>query len=198
MSKTTAAMSAALASMVVFTAPAARGAEDLVSFTGSWGIVSQSQVTSYSVSNEAFSFSFDLPSPIANQTINDSGFLLYATTQATNFVYNLNGSPIALILSQVAFWTTSEGGFFDLDFADGGSINFTGGPGVLGVLDSPLTLQTGTFSIPTIGINGGIVETPGFGGAGTLTITSAPEPASFALLGTALIGLRAVRRRVCA
>jgi hypothetical protein len=196
MSKTTAAMSAALASMVVFTAPAARGAEDLVSFTGSWGIVST--VTSYSVSNEAFSFSFDLPSPIANQTINDSGFLLYATTQATNFVYNLNGSPIALILSQVAFWTTSEGGFFDLDFADGGSINLTGGPDVLGVLGSPLTLQAGIFSVPTIGVDGGFDETPGHNGAGALTITSAPEPASFALLGTALIGLRAVRRRVSA
>jgi hypothetical protein len=180
MRKSTFALSTALACMAVFVAPSARSTEVLVAGSGTWGTLQDYENTPYSVSNENFSFSFDLPNPIATNP----------TTQATNFVYILNDVVVAATLSNVQFFSAGEGGFFSLDFADGHNIDLYNTTDV----GSSLTLSIGSWST-FAAIDGGTVGTIG---TGTVTISAAsavPEPTPLAMLGAGIVGFGVLRRR---
>jgi hypothetical protein len=82
--------------------------------SGTWGDSAPS--TPYSAPDESWSFSFDLPNPIASNP----------TFQATDFVYDLNGSPVSTPLSSVKFFPVANAGLFDLNFSDGGVVSFYG------------------------------------------------------------------------
>jgi hypothetical protein len=82
--------------------------------SGTWGDSAPS--TPYSAPDESWSFSFDLPNPIASNP----------TFQATDFVYDLNGSPVSTPLSSVKFFPVANAGLFDLNFLTAASSAFTG------------------------------------------------------------------------
>ena len=101
-----------------------------VLFTGSgtWGDSAPS--TPYSAPDESWSFSFDLPNPIATNP----------TTQATDFVYDLSGSPVSTPLLSVTFFPVANAGLFDLNFTDGTAVSIYGAD-----VGSSLTLMPGTY-----------------------------------------------------
>jgi PEP-CTERM motif len=139
--------------------------------SGTWG--ASAPVTPYSAPDESWSFSFDLPNPIASNP----------TTQATDFVYDLNGSPVSTPLQSIIFFTS---GLFNLIFSDGVAVSFYGAD-----VGSSLTLIPGTYPAKSAIYDGAPV------GSGTVTLTAVPEPSTWAMmtLGFAGLGFAAFRTR---
>lgn len=171
----------------------AASANVLVSGSGLWN--SNATNTSYSAPGASWSFSFGLPSTLSSNT----------TNQATNFSYYLNNLLVGQLLNSVTFYTSANGGLFNLSvptnptssgstpltlsFA-GGQQAFTGGAG--GVLNlTPGTYSAGSGVNPTSRID----SLPA--GSGTVNITNVPEPASIPLLvlGLAALGCSRLFRR---
>jgi hypothetical protein len=176
------ALSLALAGTAAVTAPAARATEVLVAGSGTWG--ANVATSAYSVAGETFNFSFRLPEQISANP----------TTEATNFIYTLNGSPVTTMLTGVVFYSYPQGGLFDLDFADANVLTFfepgsQTGPDV----GTSLVLQLGSYAAGAT-LNGGYSNVPGDYGNGNITISQVPEPGSFVLLGAGLMALAAKRR----
>jgi MYXO-CTERM domain-containing protein len=152
---------------------AARAGIVTVSGSGTWG--ADAPVSIYTAPGESWSFSFELPDPLdANPT-----------STATNFQYFLNGSAVSTTLSSVEFFSPGDGGLFDLNFADGNSLNLYGDQ----AFSSPgLSLIPGVYS-SNIDINA-FTGPPDGNGSGTVTITSAvPEPSSIVAGGLGLLAL---------
>ena len=129
-----------------------------------------------------WSFSFDLPDPLdANPT-----------SLATNFQYALEGAAVSTTLLSVEFFPLATGGMFDLNFADGNSLNLYGAQ----VFSSPgLALIPGVYSA-NIDINA-FTGPPDGNGSGTVTITSpVPEPSSIVSGGLGLLALAGLAFRV--
>jgi hypothetical protein len=165
---------AALAAVIGVAGDAAAGTV-FFSGSGTWGDSAPS--TPYSAPDESWSFSFDLPNPIASNP----------TFQATDFVYDLNGSPVSTPLSSVKFFPVANAGLFDLNFSDGGVVSFYGAD-----VGSSLTLIPGTYPA-TSGLNDLFPAV----GSGTVTLTAVPEPSIWAMmtLGFACLGFAAFRVR---
>ena len=148
-------------------APSAVADTSTISASGTWG--NNAPTTAYSEAGATWSFSFDLPDPIASNP----------STQLTNFAYYLDGSLVSTTLpGGVLFYPVSQGGGFDL-FTDGQT-----GDNVVSLyfpfdIGSNLTIVDGTYTDVGIGLNDGDP-------AGTGTVNVTPEPPSILLLGTAL------------
>jgi hypothetical protein len=167
-------MLAATAAATALCAAAANAGEVLVTGSGTWGPLAPT--TLVSAPEESFSFSFDLPNPIASNP----------TIQATDFSYDLAGAPVAVGLDGVVFFPTSSSGLFDLDLASGDVVSLYGAD-----VGSSLTLTTGVFPA-TVGYAGSPPV-----GEGTVTITAVPEPSAWVmmLLGVGALGAVARMRR---
>jgi hypothetical protein len=152
---------------------AAHAGSVTVSGSGTWG--AGAPISIYTAPGDTWSFSFDLPDPLdANPT-----------SLATNFQYVLEGSDVSTTLSSVEFFPLAVGGLFDLNFADGNSLNLYGAQ----VFSTPsLALIPGVYSA-NIDINA-FTGPPDGNGSGAVTITSpVPEPSSIVSGGLGLLAL---------
>jgi hypothetical protein len=137
-----------------------------------------------SVAGTPFAFAFSEPSTISS---------LDTTTDV-----NVEGALFPS--SEVVFYPKSEAGLFDVILnigADTYDFSFFGQQIYSGNGDGTFTLLTGTFPICS-----GILWVDGSqiadltGGSVTATPTAAPEPATFALLGSGLFALGFFRRKL--
>ena len=131
-------------------------------------------------------FSFELPNAI---TANP-------TTEASHFVYDLNGVPVTTTLSSVRFYPDMQGGLFDLNFADGQVLTFFEADSLIGPdIGSDLMIQIGSNAADAT-LQDAYSNIAGYYGTGLVTVAIAPisEPASLGLLGAGFIAL-ACRRR---
>jgi hypothetical protein len=171
-----------LAAVSCLTIPSARADAVVVSGSGTWAAATPT--TAESVAGESFSFSFDISNPFTGTASTGS----LATTDAMNFSYDLNGSPVAVSLSAVVFYAPSSSGLFDLELSDGDLLDAFG----------PDIGSTGTLTFTDTSANFAINDpfsSPIGSGNGSVSVSSTvPEPISFTLLGTGLFGLLAVRR----
>src|SRR5690242_12129025 len=102
-----------------------------VSGSGTWG--PDAPTSLYTAPGESWSFSFDLPDPLDADP----------TSMATDFRYFLGGSAVSTTLDSVEFFPAAQGGLFDLNFADGNSLNLYGAPAYSG---PGLSLIPGVYS----------------------------------------------------
>jgi hypothetical protein len=173
------AIAAAIAMGALAVNDSASAREITISGSGTWG--ANAAVTAESAPNESWSFSFNVPNPTDTNP----------TASLSNFSYSLNGVAVATGTPFLTLDDSNNGGLFDLFFADGTDIAFSG-PDISDPIQSsngePITL--GEFAA---------VSEVNFGApAGTGTIDAVPEPASWALLlvGFGLVaGAAATRRR---
>jgi hypothetical protein len=171
-----------LAAIGCLAIPSAHADVVVISGSGNWG--SNALTTPESAPGDSFSFTFDISSPYSG-TPYDGGVY---TTDATNFSYELNNTPVAVTLTGVVFYPSSINGLFDLDFSDSNALNAfgpdIGSTKTITLIDTPANFA---ISDPTTGPNGV--------GSGSVSVSSTvPEPISVTLLGTGLLGLLAVRR----
>jgi hypothetical protein len=161
----------------------ARAGVFVVSGSGTWG--AGTETTQVSAVGDTFSFSFDISSPFTGTTTG-IGIRTYA---ATNFSFELNGSAVAVGLTDVAFYTPTDDGGFDLVLSDGVTLSAFGQAfGYTGTLTPTDISENFAANAPDSFPNGS--------GTGTVSVTPAvPEPISLALLGTGLLGLLSVRRQ---
>jgi hypothetical protein len=137
-----------------------------VSGSGIWG--PDAPISIYTAPGESWSFSFFLPDPLDTNP----------TSNATDFQYFLDAQAVSTTLSSVEFFQAADGGLFDLNFADGNSLNLYGDQAI----SSP-----GLFLIPAvymanIDINS-FTGPPDGNGTGTVTISSAvAEPTGLGLV----------------
>jgi hypothetical protein len=160
-----------IVSSALIAQPAAHAGIAAVSGSGTWG--PDAPISLYTAPGDSWSFSFDLPDPLdANPT-----------SMATDFRYFLDGSAVSTTLSSVEFFPAAQGGLFDLNFADGNSLNLYGAQ----AYSSPgLSLRPDVYSA-NIDINS-FTGPPDGNGSGTVTIASVvPEPSSIVSGGLGLL-----------
>jgi len=155
---------------------AANAAQAVIFGSGTFNDAAPSTATT--APNGTWSFSFNLPNPIASNPV----------YEVTNFSYSLNGTPIAIGLSNVKFYNDEVGGLFDLNFTDDTQLEYTGTD-----IGSTLTLLLGTFEAQE-GTSGSFYENRRPIGEGLVTVANVPEPASLGILAFGLAGLIARRR----
>jgi hypothetical protein len=168
-----------LAVLALIAGPAARAGMVTVSGSGTWD--ADAPDSPYTAPGASWSFSFELPDPL------DDVF----TSTATNFQYLLDGVAVSTTLESVQFFSTDDGGLFDLNFSDGNSLNLYGAQ----AYSSPgLSLVPGVYS-SKIDINGFVGQPDGIG-SGVVTISLVvPEPSSLASGGLALACLAGLASR---
>jgi|SRR5215813_5721200 len=172
------AFAAAIAGICFVAAASNQVSADTVHFSASgiWSISAPFSPISGPV--KTWSFSFDLPNPTTNPTI-----------QATNFSFILQGAPTPESLANVIFFTAPAGGMFTLNLFGGTSLELFGAD-----IGSSATIIPGHYDFTAA-----IVEVQGNPtfvcstvqnacGAGTLDVTlNAPVPGP--VVGAGLPGL---------
>ncbi len=158
---------------VLVTAPFAGASSFNFTGSGTWDL--GTPTTAYSEAGATWQFSFVLAGPLSSNP----------TTQATDFSYSLNGTPVTTSLpGGVLFYSVADGGGFDLY----PTINNTSDVSVISFLfpndvGSNLSIVSGVFQA-RVELNDGITAadglTPG-SGSGIVSIASTPEPASIIL-----------------
>jgi hypothetical protein len=159
-------------------AATARGAEVTITGAGVWG--EGTQVTPYSAQGATWSFTVTVPSPLD----------LNPTSMISNAEYDLNGVPVGTAMISVAFFTSDQGGGFDLNFADNNTVSLSGPT----VIDGNSNVLDGTYSMQ-IAMNDG----PSTGMGAVVIGAAVPEPStlvslSVGLFSVAAAGIRARRR----
>jgi hypothetical protein len=143
-----------------------------------------------SAPSETWSFSFEADSmPVVTES-GMGGF----DFDFSDFVYDLDGSPVSITPSFVRFFTASNGGGFEICF-DGSSVAtcseaiataFFADPALFSGSTSAPTLSTGTFTADT----DVIVSSAAYDeGDATLTATATPEPSTLIPLAAGILAL---------
>ena len=184
-----------LAMSVLLVSVSAAKADTVISASGTWGTAActpPSCIAPEYAPGGSWSFSFHVSDPATDVVATPAGG--FQTHQVSDFVYLLNGNPVAVTLPDADFFDTANLGLFDLDLSDVNTFTLTG-PQVFGGSPPPtMTFIPGVFTADLVQI---FPETAVAGvdltGDGTVTITSSttsvPEPGTLLLLGVALFGL---------
>lgn len=151
--------------LVAIAATSARASE--VEISGSGTFSGTAPTTAESKAGDTWSFSFDLPNPISGNP----------TTQAVNFSYFLDGTPVGVSLTQVQFFSSGLGGLFDLTLSDTHILSYYGAN-----IETSNTLSLGTFAATACPNDAAAC------GSGSVTVSAVPLPASAWLMLSALIG----------
>jgi hypothetical protein len=157
-------------------------ADTVVTGNGTWG--DNTPLTPESAPGATWAFSFTIADPVTDAVDLTGAF---ETQQVAGLVYLLNGTQIPVTLLDVRFFDLADMGMFDLDLSDGNVVAFFGDQVYAGNPPPNLTLIDGNYSADG-SMNEGDPTT-----TGTITIVSAPEPATVSLLSIALFGLLLTR-----
>ena len=168
--------SAAFALATFLTVPAT-AAEVMFSGSGVFG-PTISTLLPVEVPGDSFSFSFDLPNPIASNP----------TTEVTHSSFLLNGVVVADPIKSVTFYDAADGGGFDLNFTFGPDAQPPVISPYLADVGSTLTIVPGVYNFTLDGVSPDA-------GSGTVTISAVPEPGAWAMLFVGVGGLGSVLRR---
>ena len=162
----------------------------LVSESGTWG---SSAVTSTWVApNETWSYSFNVRNnPIASNV--SLGHFFFAPF--TNFVYTLNGSPVATKPKVIAWFSTSSGGLIDIAFGPGvfvveGAQAYSGSESFPAILSGIYPLRSSSFFVDSTS-----ASQPLTGNLNITVVTPEPSTLLMILMGSALIGAFRFSRR---
>jgi len=193
-----------LAMSVLLVSVSAAKADTVVSASGTWGTAActpPSCIAPEYAPGGSWSFSFHVPDPITD-ALDISGGIggAFQTHQVSDFVYLLNGAPVAVSLPDADFFDPTNFGLFDLDLSDANTFTLTGPQVFAGSPPPIMTFTPGVFTADLVQIFPDIaVEGVALTGNGTVTITSGttsvPEPGTLLLLGVALFGL--LFTRIC-
>lgn len=175
-----------------------------VSASGVWNATAPT--TTESAANESWSFSFQVSSTPVTSEVNSGNWF---DTTFSNFTFYLNGSPVAAIPTELTWYNSiSQGGLFDLTFADG-DMAFYGAQAYSGSENNP-TILPGYYPLtpcdaecsPYSGSQfkyGEISESGNFESTtpltGDLSIDVIPEPSSLLLFGTGMLSLAGLVKR---
>jgi hypothetical protein len=163
--------------LIATSAATARGGEVTITGAGVWS--EGTMETPYSAPGATWSFTVTVPSPLDNNP----------TSMIANAEYFLGGSAVGTMVS-VTFYTSDNGGGFDLNFADFNTVSLAGPP----VIDSNNNVLDGTYPMQ-IAMNDGLAT-----GMGAIVIGAAvPEPSTLVSLSVGLFcvaaaGIRSRRR----
>jgi hypothetical protein len=142
-----------------------------------------------------------VPDPITD-ALDISGGIggAFQTHQVSDFVYLLNGAPVAVSLPDADFFDPTNFGLFDLDLSDANTFSLFGPQVYAGSPPPIMTITPGVFKADSVQIFPDInVDDVALTGDGKVTITSSttsvPEPGTLLLLGVALFGL--LFTRIC-
>ena len=154
----------------------------LVTITANGTFSSNAPTTGLSKANEAYALTFEVTSPTTAQG--------NSTASVFDAVYKLNGVQVGTV-SAVEFYPTSLDGLFDVTITGAGSTTLLDfyGPQIYGTGG---VLLTGNYT--GVVDEGNAHEAAGIGSA-KLTVSTVPEPATLAVVGTALAALAFVRRK---
>jgi hypothetical protein len=165
-----------------------------VSESGVWDATAPT--TTWSAPNESWSFSFLISSTPAVSNVTQNAFGAYFDGAYSNFTYTLNGSPVSTAPTEITWFSTGYGGLFNVNFA-GASFEPEGDQAYTGPESGP-TIVAGTYDLGLYsGVFLGETLLPLTGDAviADQSASPTPEPSSFFLLGTGLVGLTCLAGR---
>jgi len=195
--------------LLTFGAATAKADSTTISGSGIWG--TGAAITSWSAPNDSWSFSFTVPNPTPVTFFHgDTAELV--TTAISNFSYTLNGAPVNIPPANIIFFTTAEGGGFQIQFTAGGFDTTHGFSCASSFCEFDAfgdQLFTGTAPFITLtagkiapvdfdqqGTKGGFDGSLGTGSTTSFTgPTATPEPATLSLLALGALGILAKNRK---
>ncbi len=158
---------------------------DTISGSGTWG--DGAPTTDESAPGDTWSFSFVVSDPATDAT--PLGSDAFTTEEISDFSFSLDGTPITATLTSVTFYDTTDSGMFDLDLSNGDVVSLYGAQ-VFNNFPPDPTFAGGTYPVQ-IAMDDASAE-----GTGSVTIMTAPEPGSLALLGLGMLAIGLVRKRI--
>jgi hypothetical protein len=167
---------AAGAAFVMAAVAAGSAAANEALFVGS-GVFAPSVATlgEVEIPGDTFSFSFEVPSPLDGNP----------ETTVTNFSYFVGGV-------QITDDPVANVGFYPAGLGGGANIQFSSSPSDVIVLYSADWASTGVVNFGTYDFS--VDNDPINGGAGTVTISAIPEPATWAMMLVGFGGLGGLLR----
>ena len=154
----------------------------LVTITANGTFSSNAPTTGLSAAGDSYALTFEVTSPTTAQG--------NSTAPVFDALYKLNGVQVGTVTA-VEFYPNSLNGLFDVTIAGAGSTTLLDfyGPQIYG---NGGVLLTGNY---TGVVDENISHDPAGIGSAKLTVSTVPEPATLAVVGTALAALAFVRRK---
>jgi len=145
-----------LATSVLLVSVSAAKADTVISASGTWGTAActpPSCIAPEYAPGESWSFSFHVSDP-ATDVVDISGGTggQFQTHQVSDFVYLLNGAPVAVSLPDADFFDTTNLGLFDLDLSDANTFTLTGPQVFAGSPPPIMTFTPGVFTADLVQI----------------------------------------------
>jgi hypothetical protein len=171
-----------------------------VTENGVWG--AGVPTTAWSSPDESWSYSFQISSTPTVSNVTETPYGAFFDVAYSDFTYTLNGAVVSAALPEITWYSAGYGGLFNLNWPDFvPSFEPEGDQAYTGSENDP-TIVPGTYDLgfySGVFLNGSddepVLETLTGDVVIEATPTPTPEPSSFFLLGTGLLGLAALAGR---